>query len=143
MPLPIQIFKTGLPARAGSVWDLKGGNSVYNFYGYSGGANAPVLTVNYSAQRSMTVTMNPPVPSTPGTITGSATVCANTSGITYSIFICCQCHHLQLVGSIWLDDYCRSGYHFHYRYIRQCRDNGNVSVTAGNVCGSVRLKTGR
>lgn len=114
----------------------RGGNSVYNFYGYSGGANAPVLTVNYSAQRSMTVAMNPPVPSTPGTITGSATVCANTSGITYSISsVANATTYNWSVPSGWTIT-AGQGTTSITVTSGNAGDNGNVSVTAGNVCGS-------
>ena len=48
----------------------RGGNFVYNFFGYSSGANAPRLDVTYSLPRSLSVTINPLT--TLGSLTASA-----------------------------------------------------------------------
>ncbi len=48
----------------------RGGTSVYNFFGYSSGTNAPRLDVTYTAPRSLSVTVNPLT--TIGSLTTSA-----------------------------------------------------------------------
>ncbi len=114
----------------------RGGTAVYNFIGHSGGANAPVLTVNYVSTRSFAVTMNPAAPAMPGSITGSASVCPNVTGITYSISAVANATSYSwgvptgwtiTAGTGTTSITVTSG---------NTGQNGNISVTASNSCGT-------
>ncbi len=61
------------------------GTAIANFWGYSAGANVPVLAVTYASLRTLAVTVNPPTPAAPGTISGSSSVCPNSIGNVYTI----------------------------------------------------------
>ncbi|MEI2750128.1 MAG: PKD-like domain-containing protein [Ferruginibacter sp.] len=120
---------------------VRGGTATYNFFGYSSAANAPVLTVNYASIRSLTVTMNPPVPATPGTITGANAACSNTTGNAYSITAVPNATvYTWTVPAGWTIT-AGQGTVAITVTAGAAGDNGNITVTAGNSCGTSAVRT--
>lgn len=119
----------------------RGGTSLYNFYGYSAGANAPVLTVNYAVSSSLTVSMNPPIPNTPGAITGAATQCSNVTGLVYSITsVANATSYTWTVPAGWAITGGQGTTSITVT-AGNAGDNGNITVTANNSCGSSGIRS--
>ncbi len=119
----------------------RGGTGLFNFYGYSAGANAPVLTVSYASVRSVAITMNPPVPATPGVITGTAAVCPATTGIVYSIVAVANATTYTWVVPAGWTITAGQGTTSITATAGNAGDNGNITVTAGNSCGTSGIRT--
>ncbi len=111
------------------------GTTIYNFHGYSGGANAPVLTVTYANVSSFPVTVSPGTPATPGTISSSpSTVCENSTGNTFSIAaVTGASTYTWTVPAGWS---ITAGQGTTSITVTTLANNGNVTVTAGNSCGT-------
>jgi hypothetical protein len=113
--------------------------NMYNFYGYSGGANAPILTVTYASIRSFAVTVNPATPVTPGAISGSTTVCPATTGYVYSIAAVTNAtSYTWNVPAGWT---ITSGQGTLSITATSGAVGGNISVTASNSCGTSAART--
>ncbi len=114
--------------------------NLYNFYGYSGvGSNAPLLTLTYASVRSFAVTVNPATPVQPGAITGSSGVCPNTAGYTYSIAAVTNATgYTWTVPAGWN---VTAGAGTTSITVTSGVAGGNISVTAGNSCGTSPART--
>ena len=94
-----------------------------------------------SAANSLAVTISPATPTTPGTITGTSPVCPNITGLTYSIVAVANATtYTWTVPSGWL---ITSGAGTNSITVTSgaAGQNGNISVTAGNSCGTSAAKT--
>lgn len=115
--------------------------NMYNFYGYSGGANAPVLAVTYASVRSMPVTLNPAIPVTPGTITGGATACPSSTGNVYSITAVTNATTYTWTVPTGWNITAGAGTTSITVTAGAFGQNGNITVTAGNSCGTSAAQT--
>lgn len=132
------------------TWTLPGGwsgtsstNSINTTAGTTGG-NVTVTANNScgsSVAKSLTVTVNTSAPAAPGTISGAAFVCPNTSSVSYSITAVANAtsYHWSVSSGVSI----ASGQGT--RIITCNFDNtftqGNISVTAINSCGSSSATT--
>ena len=115
----------------------RGGTNTYNFFGYSGGASAPVLSVTYSTgPRSLAVTVNPGTPAVPGSISGTTAVCPGITGLTYSIATVANATTYNwVVPSGWTIT-AGAGTNSITVTSGAFGQNGNITVSAGNGCGT-------
>ena len=89
-----------------------------------------------SSQRTLAVTINPGAPATPGSITGTATQCANQSGQIYSIgSVANASTYTWTVPTGW-NITAGAGTTSITVTTGSAGQNGNISVTAGNGCGT-------
>lgn len=110
------------------------GTAIANFWGYSSGANAPVLAVTYANLRSLAVTVNPPTPAAPGTISGPSSVCPNTIGNSYSISAVTNATtYTWTVPAGWV---ITTGQGTTSITATSGAAGGSITVKAGNSCGT-------
>ncbi|MFT3910966.1 MAG: Ig-like domain repeat protein [Ferruginibacter sp.] len=110
------------------------GTAIANFWGYSSGANVPVLAVTYASLRTLAITVNPPKPVAPGTITGPSSVCPNSIGNVYSVTAVANATtYTWTVPAGWT---ITSGATTNSITVTSTATGGNISVTAGNSCGT-------
>jgi PKD repeat protein len=118
----------------------QGTTSVTVNYGTSGG-NVTVTASNScgtSSASSLAVTVNP-LPATPGAITGLNTVCANQTGITYSIAAASGA--TSYTWTVPSGATIASGQGTTSVTVNYGTSGGNVTVTASNSCGTSSAST--
>ena len=94
-----------------------------------------------SSNYSITVTVNPPTPATPGTITGTATQCPGITSQTYSIAAVTNATTYNWTVPTGWSITAGAGTTSITVTTGSASQNGNISVTAGNSCGTSTART--
>lgn len=129
-------------------WSITGGSGTSSITvttgSYGSNGNITVTAGNScgtSAASSLAVTVLPGTPATPGTITGTASVCPGITGLSYSISAVTNATtYIWTVPTGWTIT-AGQGTTVITVTSGSYGQNGNISVTAGNSCGTSTART--